>query len=364
MKKINRRFALLLVLCMFFTMVLGACSSSTANEPGTEAETSNAKSDDKLVIGVLFDFLSVESRVRQHDTMVAYAEEMGVELVFQNANGDEKVQLQQGENLIAQGVDAIAILAQNAEACISLAKQAKEAGIPFIVTDRLIENTDIDYYVGYDNNSIGYTQANYVYDRCPEGNYVLLSGAATDPNCKIYHDGWLDVLSEGIESGKVNIVLDEKCDNWDPNNALKYMENALTASGDSIDVVLCMNDGLGIGVNQALESAGLGGSVLMTGLDGESVAFQRIAEGKQSMTILIDDTKTGKAIIDTCIAAAKGEEVKTNGTVNNLYEDVPAVIVDLIPVDKDNLMDIIEQGYVDYDVVFENVPEAERPARP
>lgn len=362
MKKMNRKLALLLALCLLFTLALGACSTS-GSAAGTAPDASS-DSGEKITIGVLFDFLSVESRVRQRDTMVAYAKEKGVELVFQNANGDEKVQLQQGENLIAQGVDAIAILAQNAEACISLAKQSKEAGIPFIVTDRLIENTDIDYYVGYDNNSIGYTQANYVYDRCPEGNYVLLSGAPTDPNCKIYHDGWLDVLSEGISSGKVNIVLDEKCDNWDPNNALKYMENALTASDDAIDVVLCMNDGLGIGVNQALEAAGLQGTVLMTGLDGETAAFQRIAEGKQSMTILIDDTKTGKAIIDTCIAVAKGEQPATNGTVNNGYEDVPAVIVDLIPVDKDNLMDVIQQGYVDYDTVFENVPDADRPARP
>lgn len=344
-----------------------ACGSKTteAGSEETVSETAEtAGDDDKITIGVLFDFLSVESRVRQHDTMMAYAEEKGVELVFQNANGDEKLQLQQGENLIAQGVDAIAILAQNAEACISLAKQAKEAGIPFIVTDRLIENTDIDYYVGYDNNSIGYTQANWVYEHCPEGNYVLLSGPSTDPNCKIYHDGWIDVLTPAIDSGTINVVLDEKCDNWDPNNALKHMENALTASGDDIDVVLCMNDGLGLGVNQALEAAGLDGSVLMTGLDGESVAFQRIAEGKQSMTILIDDTKTGKAIIDTAIAAANGEEPEINGTINNGYEDVPAVMVDLIPVDSDNLLDVIEQGYVDYDVVFENVPEADRPAMP
>ncbi|MCI8376859.1 MAG: sugar ABC transporter substrate-binding protein [Lachnospiraceae bacterium] len=361
-----KRLLMLVLVCSMLTGIAACGSNGSSSSEGekTEEQEEASKDKEKITIGVLFDFLSVESRVRQRDTMTAYAEEMGVELVFQNANGDEKVQLQQGENLISQNVDAIAILAQNSEACISLAKQAKEAGIPFIVTDRLIENTDIDYYVGYDNNAIGHLQADWVYERCPKGNYVLLSGASTDPNCKIWHDGWMDVLQEGIDSGDINIVLDEKCDNWDPNNALKHMENALTATGDQIDVVLCMNDGLGLGVNQALEAAGLQGKVLMTGLDGESVAFQRIAEGKQSMTILINDTATGRAIIDTAIAAAKGEEPEVNDVIDNGFKEVPAVLVDLIPVDNENLLDIIKEGYVDYDVVFENVPEADRPARP
>lgn len=362
-----KKFLTFVLVCAM-SLGLMACGEKATEAGGakTEATTKAAADagDEKITVGVLFDFLSVESRVRQRDTMEAYAKEKGIELVFQNANGDEKVQLQQGENLIAQGVDAIAILAQNAEACISLAKQSKEAGIPFIVTDRLIENTDIDYYVGYDNDSVGYTQVNWVFERCPKGTYVLLSGAPTDPNCKIWHDSWIEVLTPAVEAGDIKIVLDEKCDNWDPNNALKHMENALTAAGDEIDVVLVMNDGLGIGVNQALEAQGLSGSVLMTGLDGETVAFQRIAEGKQSMTILIDDTRTGKAIIDTAIAAAKGEEPAINGVINNGFKDVPAVIVDMIPVDGDNLMDVIKLGYVDYDVVFENVPEADRPAKP
>lgn len=357
MKRNSKLLALLLVLVFLMTLGLSGCKSSDA--PAAETD-----GDETITIGVLFDFLSVESRVRQRNVMEAYAKEKGVELVFQNANGDEKLQLQQGENLISQGVDALAILAQNAEACIPLAKQAKEAGIPFIATDRLIENTDIDYYIGYDNNSIGYLQVNYVYERMPKGNYALLSGASTDPNCKIWHDAWIEVLTPGIESGDINIVIDEKCDNWDPNNALKYLENALTSSGDAIDVVLCMNDGLGIGANQALEAAGLAGSVLMTGLDGETAAFQRIAEGKQSMTILIDDTRTGKAIIDTCISVAKGEAVETTSTIHNGFEDVPAILVDLVPVDKDNLLQVIKDGYVEYDTVFQNVPEGERPAKP
>ena len=350
--------ALLLVLLMVLPLV--ACTGKTpADKPaGTKADSSK-----EIVIGVLFDFLSVESRVRQKSELERYAKEKGVKLVFQSANGDEKLQLQQAENLISQKVDAICILAQNADACKPIAKQCKEAGIPFIVTDRLIEGTDIDYYVGFDNESIGYMQVNYVFERMPKGNWVMISGAPTDPNCKIWHDAWIKVTKPAVEKGDIKIIVDEKCDNWDPAIALKHMENALTSANDKIDVALVMNDGLGTGVNQALEARGLSGKVMMTGLDGETVAFQRIAEGKQSMTILIDDIKTAQAIIDTCISAVKGEQVKTNGTINNGFEDVPAVMVDLIPIDKDNLMDAIKMGYGDYDNIYKNVPEDKRPKK-
>lgn len=367
MKNMIRTFGTALILFILVGIISGCGLFTTKVENSkesmsTDSNTSKAVIENKdITIGVLYDFLSVESRVRQKNELVSYAKEKGVTLIFQSANGDEKLQLQQAENMISQGVDALVILAQNAEACSSIAKQCKEEKIPFIVTDRLIENTDIDYYVGYDNNSIGYLQVNYVFKMMPKGNYIMISGASTDPNCKIWHDAWIDVTKDAVAKGDIKIIADEKCDNWDPNNALKYTENALTVANDKIDVALVMNDGLGTGVNQALEARGLSGKVLMTGLDGETVAFQRIAEKKQIMTILVDDVKTARAIVDTAISAVKGETAKTNGTVDNKFEKVPSVLVDLIPVDEKNLLEIIKLGYSDFETIYKNVPVDQRP---
>jgi len=360
MKRLVRNsFALLLLLTVLITSV--GCVTENASS-GNKSSQDSGKKGEKITVGVLFDFLSVESRVRQKSELERYAKEKGVEIVFQSANGDEKLQLQQAENLITQKVDALVILAQNAEASKPIAQQCKEAGIPFIVTDRLIEDVDIDYFVGVDNDAIGHMQIDYALSQTKKGKWVLLAGAPTDPNAHLWHDIWMEKLKPYVDSGDIEIVSDEKCDNWDPNIALKHMENALTNQKDQIDVALVMNDGLGTGVNQALEAAGIAGKVIMTGLDGETVAFQRIAEGKQSMTILMDDINIARALIDTAISAAKGEEVKTNGTINNGFKDVPAVLIDLILVDKNNLDEVvIKAGYAKVEDVYANVPKDKWP---
>jgi D-xylose transport system substrate-binding protein len=323
----------------------------------TGCSKKSSQENKKLTIGVLFDFLSVESRVRQRDSLQEFAKEFDVNLVFQSANGDEKTQLQQAENLISQGVDALAILAQNTEACKPIINGCKEAGIPLIVTDRPIENEDIDFFVGINNNVIGYMQVEYMLQQKPEGKWALISGAPTDPLSRIWHDSWIERLKSYVDSGKIQIVADERCDNWDPNIALKHMENILTVNQDDLDVAMIMNDGLGTGATQALEARGLSGKVLMCGLDGETVAYQRIVEGKQAMTIFLDDVTIARALITTAIAAAKGEPMISNGIVDNGYKQVPAFLVEPTVIDINNIEEvIIKGGYVSEADIYKNVP--------
>jgi D-xylose transport system substrate-binding protein len=329
-----KRVLLFLVVAVLLTgLILSGCSGNK-----------KAAKDEGITIGVLFDFLSVESRVKQRDSLLEFAKQYGVNLVFQSANGDEKTQLQQAENLISQGVKAITILAQNTEACKPIILGCREAGIPLIVHDRPIENEDIDIFVGLNNDIIGYQQVDYMLKKKREGKWALLAGAPTDPLARIWRDSWMERLKPYVDSGKIQIVADERCDNWDPNIALKHMENILTINRDDLDVAMVMNDGLGTGVTQALEARGLAGKVLMCGLDGEFVAYQRIVEGKQTMTVAFDDVAIADALIKTAIAAAKGEKLITNGFVDNGYKQVPAYLVEPIVVDIDNLERVVIQG--------------------
>lgn len=311
------------------------------------------KEDDEIVIGVLFDFLQVERRVIARDYLEQYAEEAGVKLEFMDANGDEKLQLQQAEQLITKGVDVLVVLAQNADAAVPMVEQAKEAGIPFVAIDRMIANADVDYYVGMDNDVIGDMMAQYVYDLCPKGNYVLIQGAPTDPNCKVYYDGWMRVIGPAVEAGDITIVGDAHSENWDPNNAYKNVENFLTANEDNVDVILAMNDGTGGGAVQALKGRNLNGKVLVTGQDGELAACQRIVAGDQAMTVWKPDNELSRLTIETCIKIAKGEEIEANGTINNGFKDVPAVLVTPVSVDAENMDEtIIAAGYYPKEDVY------------
>lgn len=360
MRKTTSVVALILVMLFAFSVSTGCATqtSTTATTATTAGSTTVATttSGEKKTIGVLFDFLQVERRVISKNYLEKYAAEAGVDLIFLDANGDEKVQMQQAENLITKQVDVLVVLPQNAEACKPMVDQAKEAGIPVISFDRLIPGADIDYYVGFNNDIIGEMMAKYVFNLMPKGNYILIQGAPTDPNCKVYKDGWMRIIGDAVNSGDIKIVGDASSENWDPNNAFKNVENFLTKNNDLVDVILAMNDGTAGGSIQALKGRKLNGQVLVTGQDGELAACQRIVEGDQVMTVWKPDNEMSRILIESCIKILNGETPKTNGTINNGLKDVPAVLVEPVVVDKNNMLDtIIAAGYYPKDEVYKNV---------
>ena len=266
---------------------------------------------------------------------------MGFEVVFQNANGDEKLQLQQAENLITQGVDLIVILPQNADAACPVIEQAHQAKIKVVAFDRLISNCDLDYYIGFNNDVIGDMMAKYVFALKPDGNWAMVNGAPTDPNVKQYRDGWLRVIQPAIDGGAIKMVSDTYTEKWDPNNAMKAAENFLTANNDKIDVVLAMNDGTGGGVVQALKARNLNGKVLVTGQDGELAAIQRIAEGDQAMTVWKPDDTMANVLAESILKILKGEELPDASTTDNKFKKVTSVLLLPVTVDKSNICETV-----------------------
>jgi len=163
----KRIISLALILCLLAAFAYGC---------------NNNEEDKQLFVGVLFDSLQVEGRTRQRDELQRYAEELGIRLEFQDGGLSEATQINQAENLITQGVDAIILLAHNPEAMGPMVEACRADGVVLVVTDRIVPDYEYDYFVGWDNYFIGYEQAKYALDRVPQGNYVLIAGAPTDPN--------------------------------------------------------------------------------------------------------------------------------------------------------------------------------------
>ncbi len=313
-------------------------------------------------VGVLWDFLQVERRVKARDFLEAEAKRLGFEIVFQNANGDEKLQLQQAENLITQGVDLIVILPQNADAACPVIEQAHQAGIKVVAFDRLISNCDLDYYIGFNNDVIGDMMAKYVFALKPDGNWAMVNGAPTDPNVKQYRDGWLRVIQKAVDSGAIKMVSDTYTEKWDPNNAMKAAENFLTANNDKIDVVLAMNDGTAGGVVQALKARDLNGKVLVTGQDGELAAIQRVAQGDQAMTVWKPDDKMATVLAESILKILKGQDLPDASTTDNKFKKVPSVLLLPVTVDKNNICDtVIKSNYLKLEDIYKNLPKDQWP---
>lgn len=106
----------------------------------------------------------------------------------------------------------------------------------------MINNADIDFYISFDNEKVGEMQAQSLVDKVPQGNYFLMGGSPVDNNAKLFRAGQMKVLKPYVDDGKIKIVGDQWVDGWLPENALKIMENALTANNNKIDAVVASND--------------------------------------------------------------------------------------------------------------------------
>lgn len=303
------------------------------------------------------DSLRVERWRKDRDIFIEEAKKLGAEVIVQSADGDERRQNQQAENLITQGVDVLVVIPKDSVAAAQIVKSAHEEGIKVIAYDRLIKESNPDLYISFDNEQVGYLQAEYLLRKKPKGNYFLLGGAPSDNNAQLLREGQLRALKPAIDKGDIKLVAEGNhwAVNWDPSDALKKTEQVLTQVNNRIDAVVASNDGTAGGVIQALEGQNLAGKVLVSGQDAELAACQRIVKGTQTMTVYKPIRLIAKEAAHAAVALAKGEKIeKAKQKVNNGKVDVPSILLTPIQVDKDNLDEVvIKDGFHSRDKVYQ-----------
>ncbi|KAA0256423.1 sugar ABC transporter substrate-binding protein [Acidobacteria bacterium ACD] len=305
------------------------------------------KADRRLRVGVSAPTQREERWVRDVEKLREEARARGVDLRLQISDNDAARQLAQCENLLAQEVDVLILAPHDAAAAGVVVDRAHAFGVPVIAYDRLVTNADVDLYVSFDNVKVGELQGEFLAARVPKGRYVILSGAPTDNNAKLFKDGAMKHIRPLIERGDVTVVLEQPVKDWQPAEAMKLTEDALTASGQRVDAVLAPNDGTAGGVIQALSLAGLAGKVPVTGQDAELSAAKRVLDGTQSMTVYKDTRALATAAIAAAEVFARGGRPETNGAVPNGRIDVPAILLPSVVVTRENAVEVLAgSGYL------------------
>ncbi len=363
-----KKFSFLSVLILAFAFVLTNCVSAPqgTNTVSTGNSTSGGNGDPnrKVKIGFAMATVKEERWQRDRDAFEAHCKQMNVECVITVANNDSSRQANDVDNLLTQKVDVLVIAPQDATQAASMVDKAKAQGVPVISYDRLINSDKIDVYVSHQVPVIGRKIAEYALSKVPKGNYIMVYGASTDNNAVIMKKEQLAVLQPAIDKKDIVIKADQFITDWKPEEALKMVENALTQNNDDIQAVVCSNDGMAGGAVSALEKRGLTGKVIVTGQDAQLDALQRIAEGKQSMTIYKPIIPLANAAVEAAIKLAKKESLSEAKPFknDNIGKDIPAILLEVTTVDKDNLMTtVIKDGYVKFDDVYKNVPADQRP---
>ena len=347
-----------LVAALVSTALTAACSSGRAPDA-----KGGAGGEKKLTIGLSLDTLKEERWQRDRDSFVTRAGELGAKVLVQSANGDANVQNSQCENLLTQGIDLLVVVPTNAKTAATIVDSAHKAGVPVMAYDRLIADSDVDLYVTFDPFTVGVQQAEYLVKHVPKGNYVLIGGAPTDNNALLVRDGQMKVLKPYVDKGDIKIVADQWAKDWQPVEALKIMENALTRNNNAVDAVLVSNDGTAGGAIQALGEQKLTGKVVVTGQDADLAGCQRIVAGTQSMTVYKPVKKLATKAAELAIEMAQKHPItEATKPMNNGKKDVPSVLLPTIQVDKDNLVEaVLKDGWHPVQDVYRDVPKDQWP---
>ncbi|MBN1983291.1 MAG: substrate-binding domain-containing protein [Chitinivibrionales bacterium] len=324
----------------FVTIVFILCSM-IATVAGEKKKSGTVK------IGLSLPTQREERWVRDKNSMEEYAKSKGVKLLVQISDTDSRLQANQVDNLLTQGVSVLILVPHDSKAAATLVENAHKEGVKVISYDRLILDSDVDLYISFDNVDVGRIQGKYLSQKVPKGNYMILSGAPTDNNAKLFKQGAMEFLQPLIDSKQITVILEQAVDNWEPKNALRLTEQALTKANNKIDAILAPNDGTAGGAIEALAAQGLSGKVFVTGQDAQIDAAKRIAKGTQSMTVFKDTRELAKASIDAAILMVENKQPDTKGKqVNNGKINVPSILLTPIEVTRDNIDAVLIDGKV------------------
>ena len=197
-------------------------------------------------------------------------------------------------------------------AAAAIVNQANSKDVPVISYDRLLLNSKPDYYVEFDSPSVGKIQGNALVDKLKEdgkkGGIVMINGAPTDNNAKLFKEGAHSVIDEQRVQGRSRSTTRPS---WSPEKAQREMDQAIAALGkDGFVGVYAANDGTAGGAIAAMKGAGIDPSTVpVTGQDAELAAIQRILAGEQYMTVYKPIKPLADKAAEWAVKLVNGEEI-------------------------------------------------------
>lgn len=334
-------------------LVIGVLSALLTACGTSQEGTRKPQQEPQPKIGLLMDTLKQGERwTRDRDLFLERAKELRAEVLVESAEGDAAKQQQLADSLLERGVQALVVVPHNAETASAIVAAAKKKNVGVISYDRLILNADIDLYLSYDNRMVGQQQAQFLRNRAPKGNFVLIGGAPTDHNAKLIREGQMSALEDATKRGDIKIVADGWAADWQADAALKLTEDALKKAKNQVVAVVASNDVTAGGVVQALEKQGLAGKVLVSGQDANLDAIRRIVAGTQAMTVYKPLRPLAREAAQSAVQMAKGEKVEGTSTVNNGLKDVQAVLWNPVIIHKDTVLILINDRFYTKEQVY------------
>jgi ABC-type sugar transport system substrate-binding protein len=327
------------VVLLLLVLLLSACKPKEPTEEVTltedVAETQVAE-DEEIVIGLVQIDLSHPFHLGEVEGAKEAARRYGFDLRITSGEGDVNKQIQAFENLVNEGVDAIAVNFIDVDAFGPAMQKAANAGIPVVCLHS--ETEGCATVLGFDEWYTGRTVGDYAAEllkeeECwPDCQAANLQGLLGQGLNEARSGGW----KEQVEAAGVTVVASEPTD-WQPEKAVAAMENWLVAYPD-LDLVYGNSDGLTVPAAEAAVAAGRD-DIIFVSVDGSDFALEAVRDGLMASTFLYAPEYAGFWKAWAPYRIATGESVSDEILIKGVLVTT-ANVEDILKLAEDQKSDI------------------------
>jgi len=256
---------------------------------------------------------SVEFFMVMRKGMDKAASEYGIDLIYSDADWKPDIQLNQVEDFVARGVDAVMLCAGDPQALMPAIDVCNRGGVPLITfTNALGPNPDgtykgIETFIGINDEVNGELLGQMAHDLLGDrnANIVLIEGAPGTAPQRLRTKGFEREISK---YPGYNIIYRQAIEGWAKEGALYAME-AFLQTGKEVDLVASHWHAGAAAAAQALKEAGVTKKVYIAGIEFSKELKELIAAGEVDATTNPSISGMGYEAVETMAKFLNGESV-------------------------------------------------------
>ena len=233
---------------VFLTLVFSACSDN------------NVK---KYVIGVSQCSEDIWRDKLNNELVMSTYQHDNVTLKFASANDNDRLQKQQIEQFIKEGVNLLIVSPNQIHTISSVIDKAYDAGIPVILFDRKTDSRKYTAFIGADNYEAGHEIGYFIGQQLEgKGNIAEICGLQASSPAIERNRGFMDALKNYPD---IKVVACGYGD-WIKESGVTAMDSILVQSKESFQYVFAQNDRMALGALQSIKKHKVKG-IKIVGID-------------------------------------------------------------------------------------------------
>lgn len=268
-----RKLYMLLLLIIGCSFLLSGCKKNVGTPEDNPEVQEEIEEEETYVFGyscITMEnpyYITLELSIREA------LEDKGHTLITKDPKKESKLQIQQIEEMIEEGIDAIFLSPVDSKEITPALEMLKEAKVKIINVDTQVQEFDyVDAYVGSDNKNAGYVCGLDLIEKRPEGGKILILECPTMNSINDRIKGFEEaVMGKGFE------VVEREDTQGDLSLSLTAVDKLLKQYPD-ITAIMCGNDPAALGALVAANAAQMQ-NLLIYGADGSPEVKEELAKG-------------------------------------------------------------------------------------